>query len=518
MDHSNTTARDDDEFICCPAASQYSILYRGRRLLSTHGCLRLRLGEDSWFRSHRPRGFDRAYTPNAKCAPSRSCILTGRNSWQLEEAANHVPFFPEKFTTYVEALGEHGYSVGKTGKGWAPGVVGQRKGKRRQLAGTPFDKLKNKPPASKISSNDYASNFDAFMKAVPSDKPWCFWYGGFEPHRGYEFGAGIKKGGKKLSDIDHVPAYWPDNKTVRTDMLDYAYEIEWFDKHLVRILESLEQSGQLDNTLIIVTADNGMPFPRIKGQEYEQSNHLPLAIRWPKGISSPGRVINDYVSFIDFAPTFLEAAGIPWNDSDMQPTSGTSLFDIFQSDKAGQVNPKRDHVLIGKERHDIGRPHDWGYPIRGIVKDNILYLRNFEPTRWPGGNPETGYLNCDGSPTKTVVLQARKEADMKRYWTWNFGLRPSEEMFALGDSKDCIQNLAGNPKYAKVQASLREQMTAELKAQADARILGNGSVFDKYIYAHESTRGFYQRYIEEGDKTLRAGWVNKSDFETVTEK
>src|SRR5690606_12425520 len=48
--------------------------------------------------------FQNAYTPNAKCAPSRSCILTGRNSWQLEEAANHSPHFPEKFKTYAEAL------------------------------------------------------------------------------------------------------------------------------------------------------------------------------------------------------------------------------------------------------------------------------------------------------------------------------------------------------------------------------------------------------------------------------
>ena len=95
-------------------------------------------------------------------------------------------------------------------------------------------------------------------------------------------------------------------------MLDYAFEIEHFDAHLVRMLEELESRGQLDNTLVVVTADNGMPFPRIKGQEYELSNHLPLAVMWPKGITSPGRTIDDYVSFIDFAPTFVEAAGLTW--------------------------------------------------------------------------------------------------------------------------------------------------------------------------------------------------------------
>ena len=146
-----------------------------------------------------------------------------------------------------------------------------------------------------------------------------------------------------------------------------------------------------------------MPFPRIKGQEYEYSNHLPLAIMWKNGIKNPGRVVNDFVSFIDFAPTFLQIADISQEESGMQPITGTSLFDIFTSEAAGQVNPQRDHVLLGKERHDVGRPHDWGYPIRGIVKDDFLYIRNFEPARWPAGNPETGYPNTDGSPTKRFV-------------------------------------------------------------------------------------------------------------------
>src|SRR5687767_8709722 len=73
--------------------------------------------------------FSRAYTPNAKCAPSRSILLTGRQSWQLEEAANHVPFFPLKFKTWVEALDDNGYFAGMTGKGWGPGVANDSQGK-----------------------------------------------------------------------------------------------------------------------------------------------------------------------------------------------------------------------------------------------------------------------------------------------------------------------------------------------------------------------------------------------------
>src|SRR3954464_811099 len=131
--------------------------------------------------------FTHAYTPNAKCAPSRACILTGRNSWQLEAACNHICFFPPKFKTYAEALSEHGYFVGKTTKGWGPGVANDESGKPRLMAGQPFDAKKLQPPTKSIGNTDYAGNFADFLKAAPADKPWCFWYGSVEPHRTYEY-------------------------------------------------------------------------------------------------------------------------------------------------------------------------------------------------------------------------------------------------------------------------------------------------------------------------------------------
>ena len=161
--------------------------------------------------------------------------------------------------------------------------------------------------------------------------------------------------GKKLSDIDRVPKFWPDNEIVRNDMLDYAIEVEHFDNHLGQILQILDQSGISKNTIVIATSDHGMPFPRCKGQAYDYSNHIPMAIRWPSGIQGNHRIVDDYVSFADFAPTFLQVAKVLERRSGMQAITGQSLLDIFSSPKSGQVNLKRDHVLIGKE-HDVGRP------------------------------------------------------------------------------------------------------------------------------------------------------------------
>lgn len=455
--------------------------------------------------------FNNAYTPNAKCAPSRAIFLTGRHSWQLEEAANHMAWFPSKFKSFPEALAEHGYFVGTTGKGWGPGVANDAAGKPRPICGKPFNQRKARPPTRGISNNDYAANFSDFLNAAPEGKPWCFWFGATEPHRGFELGSGEAKGGKRLDQIDRVPACWPDHETVRRDMLDYAFEVEHVDAHLVRMLQELERRGLLDNTLVLFTSDHGMPFPRAKGQAYPASNRVPLAIRWPAGIRSPGRVIDDFVDFTDVAPTLLDAAGLAWTASGMAEATGRSWREIFESDRSGRVIASRDHVLVGKERHDVGRPHDLGYPIRGLVQDGFLYLKNFEPARWPVGNPETGYLNCDGSPTKTFILEARRRNPADRFWALNFGKRPAEELYDLARDPDCVHNLASDPAQQARRAAMERTMTDKLKAQGDPRMFGRGDVFDRYPISNEAIRNFYERY-RSGEK-IRAGWANESDFE-----
>ena len=453
--------------------------------------------------------FTRAYTPNAKCAPSRAIILTGRYSWQLEEAGNHMAIFPPKFGSFMERLEADGYSTGFTGKGWAPGFANDVNGKPRRITGQRYQGKTAKPPAKGISRIDYAANFADFLGSGSEGKPWAFWLGTTEPHRGYEYRSGVRLG-KKLGHIERVPGYWPDNETIRNDMLDYAIEVEHFDNHLGKALALLEAVGELDNTLIVATSDHGMPFPRAKGQAYDHSNHIPLAIRWANGIKGAGRVVGDFVDFADLAPTFLEAGQVSDAGPIMQPISGRSLFPIFTSEQTEQGKPHRDHVLVGKERHDIGRPNNWGYPIRGIVKGSMLYLHNFETVRWPAGHPTTGYLNCDGSPTKSQVLDLRRGGTNQDFWDLCFGKRPADELYDLADDPDCVKNLAGQPSHAGTVSELKKQLFRELTAQGDPRMSGNGGVFDSYPYSGASTDNFYDRFMS--GENIWAGWVSPSDF------
>lgn len=455
--------------------------------------------------------FTRAFTPNAKCSPSRACILTGRNPWQLGAAVNHVPFFPAAFTTYPEALVRLGWQVGMTGKGWAPGVAHDAAGKPRQMCGKPWQVRTQPSPATGISRTDYAANFADFLAAQPAGKPWCFWYGGQEPHREYEQGSGAAKGGKRIADIDRVPGCWPDDELVRHDLLDYAFEVEHFDRHLGRMLDALERRGELDRTLVIVTSDNGMPFPRAKGFAYAMSNRLPLAVRWPAGIAGRGLIIDDPVSFVDLAPTIMAAAGIPWERTGMAPAAGRPLQPIFAASRGGRVDATRTQVLIGRERNDVGRPGDAGYPMRGIVQGDLLLVKNYEPSRWPACNPESGYLDTDGSPTKTRILELRRTGAERRFWDLCFGMRGALELYDYIQDPDCLRNLADDAAHQARAAELTARMEAALKDEGDLRMVGRGAEYDALPYSGDDVRGFFER-LGRGEK-VRAGWVSPTDAE-----
>jgi arylsulfatase A-like enzyme len=417
--------------------------------------------------------FNNAFTPLPKCSPSRASILTGRYPWQNEEAADHNGLFPAKFKVYPQLLEDAGYHVGFTGKGWGPGDFA-RGGFKRNPAGKTYSQVKNKGPTSGISPVDYAANFQLFLKDRPKDAPFCFWYGGHEPHRAYEPGSGLKAG-KKLSDVT-VPPYFPDTDVVRSDLLDYALEIEWFDSHLGRMLKSLEDAGELDDTIVIVTADNGMPYPRVKGHIFEDACHLPLAIRWGKEVKA-GRKVDDFVSFVDLAPTFLEIAGV----KPVAEMSGRSLMNVLKSPGSGQVDATRTQVILGRERTDVGRPGDVGYPVRSIRTKDFFYSHNFAPDRWPCGNPETNFQDTDDSPTKSLVLTLAEKGE-KKFFELAMGKRPAEELYDLRSDPGCVQNIAESPGIAEVKAKLWGDLQTQLKAQQDPRILGKGDVFDKYEY------------------------------------
>lgn len=397
--------------------------------------------------------FTNAFSCGAMCTVSRAALLTGRNIWQNREAGTHWANFPRDLKVYPDLLEAAGYLVGYTGKGWGPGEW-KVAGWPRNPAGPEFNRIKlERAPASGISNLDYAANFADFLKRRQSGQPFCFWFGASEPHDPREKGAG-RRAGKKLEDVTVPPNFPKDTPEVREWLLDYFVELEWVDRHLGRMLKTLESMGEMSNTLIVVTGDNGSPMMRAKGNLYDLGTHVPLIAYWP-GRIKPGRVVDDLVAFLDLAPTFLDVAGIHPHDA----ITGRSLRNILLSDKSGRIEADRRYALTGHERASHERPDHLGYPMRAIRDYRHLYIWNMKPDRWPHGDPKH-------FPNLATRPDAQK--------------RPPQELYDLQADPACLRNLDGDAALAGVKKRLRSELERRLVAEKDPRVLGYGDIWESY--------------------------------------
>lgn len=434
--------------------------------------------------------FNQCIAGSPGCSPSRAALLTGRHHWQLAEAGTHASSFPSRFQTYPDLLEQAGYFVGYTGKGWGPGnwKAGERS---RNPAGDLYEHAELTPPNAGISKNDYAANFGEFLKKRPKDKPFCFWYGGHEPHRLYAVGSDLQR--QKRPEDANVPPYLPDAPEIRKDLLDYCVEIEWFDQHLGKILDQLKDSGELDNTLVIVTADNGMSFPRAKANCYEYGIHVPLAISWPKRIPA-GRVLDDLVGFVDLTATILDASGVAVQKDDEPENTpvGKSLMNILAAKGQGILDPTRTMVFAGRERHSSARYQNVGYPQRVLRTQQFLYIKNFHPERWPAGDPQDyttdgklgplhgAYRDIDAGASLAFLVKNFDVPPFDKYFHLAVDKRPAEELFDIQSDPGCLKNLAMEPAHAKTLTGLRTAMNDCLKRTGDPRAGDNPEVWETY--------------------------------------
>jgi uncharacterized sulfatase len=439
--------------------------------------------------------FTSAFAASPGCSPSRAALLTGRYPWQNEHAGTHASSFSSKFAVYPELLGQNGYHVGHTGKGWGPGNA-REGGFSQNPAGTDYRVMSTESPPG-ISRVDYAASFARFLDERPPGTPFCFWYGATEPHRSFGNGIGRQHAGRAEDVV--VPSFLPDHPAVRDDLLDYSYEIEWFDRHLGRMLRLLEQQGELNNTIVVVTSDNGMAFPRAKANCYEYGIHMPLAIRWG-GQAPAGRVVDDLVSLIDLAPTFLEACGVAHPGP--FPMTGRSLLSILTSQRSGLVDDQRTAVFAARERHSSSRWHNLGYPQRCLRTADFLYIRNFRAERWPAGAPQKfgygsyarrqdeqqlgpmhqAYHDIDSCPTLSLLTENADDVALGGFLHLAVGHRPAEELYDIRQDPGCLENLADSPSHAEVLGKLATQLETFLRQTGDPRVCDDdgGEVFETY--------------------------------------
>jgi N-sulfoglucosamine sulfohydrolase len=403
--------------------------------------------------------FNYCFSAASSCTPSRAAMLTGQYPHRLEEGSCLWGFLPKKFPVYPDLLEKAGYVVGCTRKGWGPGDF-RAGGFTRNPAGPAF--------------KDLAS----FLKTVPNGKPFGFWFGSQDPHRPYEAGSGAGIGLKTNHVV--VPPFWPDNEVSRNDVLDYYWKAERFDREVGELLDVLDKAGTLTNTLVIITGDNGRPFPRCKANLYDGGTRQALAVRWPTKVKA-GQTCDDFINLMDLAPTCLEAAGL----KPLPEMTGRSFLGLLTgAEKPGS----RNTVFLERERHANVRAGDAGYPVRAIRTREFLYLRNLRPDRWPAGDPQAHkdpkriFGDCDDGPTKNYILDHRDEPAMQSFFQLCFGKRPAEELYDLSKDPHQVNNVAGQPSYSEARKQLRSQLDQWMKDTADPRAVKDDDHWDSYSY------------------------------------
>jgi arylsulfatase A-like enzyme len=399
--------------------------------------------------------FTHSFAPNPSCSPSRSLLLTGQDAHRLGDAANLYGNLAPGVPTYTGLLEKSGYLVGFSDKGWGPGSS-EKAGWKHNPAGVQYP------------------DFDAFLKARRTGQPFCYWFGSHDPHvpwnRGQERKAAMNPARVK------VPAHLPDRAVVRDDILNYYCEVQQFDFECGQILMELSAKGELDNTLVVMTSDNGWQIPRGLGNCYDLGVRTPLAMRHPGSIKA-GQVRDDYVSFGDLAPTFLEAAGL----TVPRGMTTTSLFSA----------QRRDFMFLERERHANVRKGDLSYPVRGIRTADYLYLRNFEPDRWPAGDPEFywsvgPYGDVDDSPTKQMLMKDKPQP----YFDLCMGKRPAEELYVVKSDPDQVNNVAAQPRFSQVKGDLAARVQEWMKSTGDPRATDpHTKIWDRVPYSGAKFKG-----------------------------
>ncbi|MBN1671039.1 MAG: sulfatase [Kiritimatiellae bacterium] len=456
--------------------------------------------------------FTNAFVPAPSCTPCRSSLLSGRYFWQTGLGAIlQGAVWDASIPSYPLLLEQAGYHIGYTYKVWSPGTprdapYGADR-TRYAPAGTRFGRFsfvatehvaeRGVEGAKAVLYDEVRRNFDAFLAARPPGAPFCYWWGPTNTHREWQRGSGKALWGLEPDDLKgRLPAFLPDVHEVREDVCDYLGECLAVDAGLGLLLARVEQLGELDNTFVVVSGDHGIPgFPRGKCNLYDFGCEVALAARWPGRIPA-GRIVDDFVNIMDLAPTFLEAAGL-------DPPEGMAargLMDVLRSEKAGQVDPERTFVVTGRERHVAkARAGNLPYPQRAIRTKGFLYIRNFEPDRWPMGDPKgldnpatepppfeelehntfVAYADLDASPSKAWMVHHRGEEQVRRLFEMGFGKFPAEELYDLAKDPYYMNNVAGAPAYQSIQRQLAERLMAVLKEQRDPRVAEPACRFER---------------------------------------
>lgn len=364
--------------------------------------------------------FTNAFLTASSCSPSRCSIISGRYPHNTGAAELHIPL-PAGMPTLPGELKKSGYYTVSAGK-WHLGAD----------AKADFDLV-----VEKDNGTGGEDQWLRVMKERPKDKPFFFWFASHDAHRIWQ-----ADDFQTPHDPENaiIPPYLVDAEGTRQDLASYYNEIQRLDFYVGEVKKELNNQGVIENTLIIVMADNGRPFPRSKTRVYDSGMKTPFVVSWPKGQKGADLQSSSLLSVIDIAPTFLELAGI-----EIGPTfQGESFADVIK-------NPFTKHRNYAFAEHNW---HDYEAHERMVRTKHYMYLINNRPQF-----SNQGPADSNRSPSYEDLKETR-EAGMLSAAQSDVFLTPRahEELFYCLRDPQQLNNVASNEKYYEVLTELREVM------------------------------------------------------------
>ena len=376
--------------------------------------------------------FTNTFLTASSCSPSRCSIISGRYPHSNGAAELHTDL-PESEIPFPLLLKKNGYYTAQAGK-WHMGPATHR-AFDRYTDGNGYD-----------NGDGGEDNWVRFLKERPEDQPFFFWLASYDAHR--PWGADTFKITHEPARIN-IPVYFTDTPETRQDMTSYYNEIARFDYHIGKVKDELKKQGVLDNTVIIVIADNGRPFPRCKTRVYDSGMKTPFIVSWPKGIKNRGATVTNLVSAVDIAPAILELAGIT------PPASyqGVSFTPALKNPlAAGRTAVFSEHNWHDYEAHE-----------RMVRTKDFLYVLNARPNLSNGGPADS-----KRSATQQALNALRDGGRLTAAQTDVFVIpRPAEELFNLKNDPQQLINVASLPEYQGKLEEMRNLLTNWQKDTGD---------------------------------------------------
>lgn len=382
--------------------------------------------------------FTRAYTTGPVCSPSRSAFMTGM--YQISIGAhNHRSHrddgyrLPEGVRVLTDWLRPAGYFTANVVQ--LPKEMGFRGTGKTDwnftYEGSPFDGDR--------------------WEDLPRHQPFYAQVNFSETHR--PFRAPRRVDPAKV----RIPPYYPDHPVTRQDWAAYLDAVAELDRKVGLVLDRLEADGLADRTVVVFFGDNGQAHVRGKQWCYESGLHVPLIIRWPKGVSAPagyrpGAVSDQLIDMIDLTATTLAWAGVT------KPAKMEGR--VFLADHA---DPPRQFSFGARDRCD-----ETVFRIRTVRDTRYRYIRNFtadRPFLSPNVYKERAY------PVWNLIKELSAQGKLDAVQSVLAApTMPAEELYDLQADPHEIHNLATSPvpEHQHALARLRSALDRWLAETHDA--------------------------------------------------